>query len=130
MKTRIYLASPYSARLKDGTPDETTMHLRFLQVCAMAGNIIADGYVVFCPIAHSVPIADTMDNHLDADFWLGQDVHFVDWAEELWVLMLPGWEESSGVKREIALAEEKRKPVLFISMNAYDHVKEVAHAMD
>jgi len=124
-RKRIYLACPYSARLSNGTPDETLMHLRFLQVCAMAGKIIEDGYVVFSPISHSVPIADTLDNHLDADFWLGQDSHFIEWADEVWVLMLPGWEDSAGVKREIAMAEKIHKPVMFISMNAYDHIREI-----
>jgi hypothetical protein len=123
-KKRIYLASPYSARLKNGTPDEVTMYQRFLQVCHVAGQIMEhDHHVVFCPIAHSVPIADTMDNHLDADFWLGQDEPFLNWADEMWVLMLPGWETSKGIEREIHMAQVMGKPILYLSLTAYEHLE-------
>jgi hypothetical protein len=121
MKTRVYLTAPYSARTKDGTPDEIVMHQRYLLANFIAGKLIDAGYIVFSPLSHSVPIADTMDNHLDAEIWIGQDIHFIDWCNELLVLKLPGYLESSGIKKEIAAAKVTGKPVRYIEWDAEEN---------
>ena len=100
---RIYLACPYS------DPDPEVRHLRFKSACRKAGELMQEGHVVFSPLSHSVPVADTMSNHLDHDFWLGQDVAFLEWCDEMLVLTLPGWNESKGVRCEIEWCIAHRK---------------------
>jgi hypothetical protein len=108
-KLKIYLACPYSH------PDPAVMAERTARATVAAGIIMDCGYIVFSPITHSHPIAETMphvDNR-DHEFWLEQDLSFIsDWSDELWVLTLPGWEESFGIhQREIPLAKNVGQPV-------------------
>lgn len=96
---RIYLASPYSHPVKAVRQD------RFRLACKAAANIIKQGHICFSPIAHSHPIADYLENHNDSEYWLKQDFSFLDsWADELWVLMIPGWKESKGIAAEVKYA--------------------------
>ena len=96
-----YLASPYSA------PDPATRHQRFLAACHAAAFLMERGYTVFCPIAHSHPIAEAMNGrHLDHEFWMRQDLPLLDLCDHLIVLKLDGWEQSRGVAEEIAYAQE------------------------
>jgi hypothetical protein len=93
---RVYLASPYSSTSRAIRND------RFRAACRAAADIIKAGHVCFSPITHSHHIADYMENHNDSGCWLKQDLSFLDsWADELWVLILDGWQESKGIKAEI-----------------------------
>ena len=105
----IYLASPYS------DPDPKVRHDRFLRVCAEAARIIRAGYVVFSPIAHSHPIALSGNLGLGFCHWEHQAKVMVARADEVWVLMLDGWERSKGVAAEVALAEAFGKAVKYVS---------------
>lgn len=106
---RIYLASPYSH------PDQNIRKLRFDQVCRVAAHLIAEGHIVFSPIAHSHPIANHMNNHNDSDFWTKLDLSFLNsWADEMIILMLDGYEKSEGIKREIEAAKKLSIPIKYI----------------
>ena len=108
---KIYLASPYSH------PDKAVCNDRFRAACKTAAKLMQDGYNVMSPIAHSHPVARYIGNHLDHDFWLEQDLSFLDsWADEMWVLMIDGWDESKGIAREIIHAEKIGLPVKYILM--------------
>lgn len=113
---KIYLASPYSARLPDGARDTGLTHRRFRMVSAAAGLLMRRGFLVFSPISHSVPIADEIGDHLDYDFWLAQDFAFIHWCDELWIYKIPGWDKSIGVAREIKYAQRLCKPVRFLEL--------------
>ena len=106
----IYLASPYSH------PDPAVRERRFKAACRAAGALIAQGHAVFSPIAHSHPIA--VEGQLDAvdnDLWLRINAEMMEACSEVSVLMLPGWMESTGIAREIALANERGLRVEFIN---------------
>jgi len=108
---KIYLASPYSH------PDKAVCNDRFRAACKAAAKLMQDGYNVFSPIAHSRPIAQYIGNHLDHGFWLEQDLSFLNsWADEMWVLMVDGWQESEGIAAEIMHAEKIGLPVKYILM--------------
>ena len=106
---KIYLATPYShksRRVRVG---------RFKKVNKKAAEIMRGGHVVFSPISHSHPIAETGKiNSLDLDFWLEQDMAFMEWCDELWVYCQKGWDESKGVLAEIDIATEMRKGISYI----------------
>lgn len=107
---KIYLATPYSHK------DKKVRLARFNAVNKKAGELMLQGYVVFSPISHSHPIALTMesDKVCNLDFWMLQDLPFLDWADELWVLQLDGWDMSKGVNAEIKKMQGIEKPVRFI----------------
>jgi len=103
----IYLASPYSHF------DATVRQARFEAACRAAAALIRRGHVVFSPIAHSHSIAQ---HGLPQDwgFWAQQDRRILTACDELWVLMLDGWEHSRGIQAEIALALALGLPIRFV----------------
>lgn len=109
---KIYLACPYSHK------DRTVELARFACVNLVAGKLMLKGHIVFSPISHSTPIAQYIPgSNNDHGFWLEQDFAFVDWAEALYVLCLPGWEQSFGVAMEIKRAKGQNKPIHYIDEN-------------
>jgi len=105
---KIYLASPYS-----GTPEE--QEYRFRAVSRIAGQFIQEGHIVYSPISHSHPIAQECPR-LGSDWqaWERMDREFIAWCDELWVLKLPGWDNSKGIGEEVMFATEIRKSIRFI----------------
>ena len=103
----IYLASPYSH------PDQAVERQRFDAVCQAAAALMRRGLAVFSPIAHSHAIA-RFGLPTDWAFWQRYDRAFLAWCDELWVLTLPGWEQSAGVRAEMEIAREMGKPVRLI----------------
>ncbi len=106
-----YLASPYSHA------DPAVRDERFREACRVAAELMQRGEVVFSPIAHSHSIAEAKPGPwaIDHDFWLRQDAPYLEACSMLYVLALPGWEQSRGVAHEIGRARERGIPVEFIS---------------
>lgn len=103
----LYLASPYTSE------DQDEQRMRYHQACRAAAKLMEQGHVVFSPIAHSHGIARFIENH-DHNFWMEQDLPFLEHADRLIVLTLPGWEKSRGIKQEIALAKAKDIPIEYM----------------
>jgi hypothetical protein len=103
----IYLASPYS------NADPAVEQARFDAVCRAAAALMRQGLLVFSPIAHSHPIA-RFGLPTDWSFWQRYDSAFLAQCDELWVLMLPGWDRSVGVRAEVRLAKEMGKPMRLV----------------
>lgn len=104
----IYLASPYSHS------DATVREQRFQDVCRCAAALMAQGKMVFSPIAHTHPIAQ-YGLPLGWDFWERYDREHIAACDELVVLMLEGWRESKGVQAEVRIAREMEKPVTYLT---------------
>ena len=50
----------------------------------------------------------------DFDTWRDFYETMIDWCDQLWVLMLDGWEDSVGVQAEIEYAERLDKSIMLI----------------
>ena len=104
----FYLATTYT-RHPDG--HETA----FIEAAKVAADLMKRGINVFCPVAHSHPIA--CHGNLDAadhDFWMNSDRPFMDGACGIIVCRMPGWRESRGITEEIAVFRAAGKPVLYV----------------
>lgn len=106
----IYLATPYSH------PDPAVREARYEAVTRYAARLIAEGNVVFSPITMSHPI-EVLSGAAPApsDVWCDFDEPFMEVSAEAVVLMLPGWEQSRGVAREIAHFTTAGKPVRYVT---------------
>jgi len=104
-----YLASPYTH------PDPKVREERYVLACKKAAELMLAGKVIFCPIAHSHPIAEQMPEGkaVDGAFWKHQDEPYMAMCDELIVYMLPGWDKSSGIAHEIALAQDRLIPISY-----------------
>ena len=107
----VYIASPYTHA------DEDVRLSRFAAVrdytAHLMQHMMSTGVVPFSPIVHCHEIALVNDLPKGYDYWLTVDKTFLRHADELWVLMLDGWQQSKGVKAEIAFAESILIPVKY-----------------
>lgn len=103
----IYLASPYSH------PDQAVREQRFQEVCKVAADMMQHGEQVFSPIAHSHPIAE-FGLPKDWEFWEAFGRWFIERCVKLSVLVLPGWQDSKGVRVEMGIALKCGIPIDYV----------------
>lgn len=118
IEKKIYLAIPFSGI------EETSF------ICAneAASLLIAQGHYVFSPISHSYPIWKTNLVPHTYDVWMRQDRAFVEWCEEVWVVIIEGAkfngqervDASKGVQIELGWAKELGKTIRYIHYDLLD----------
>jgi len=108
MTKKIYLASPYS------DPNYLIEEQRFSDVCREVAKLMNSGYVVFSPIAHCHPVAKISYLPTDYSYWKDFGISFIEWCDELWILMLDGWEKSKGIQGECETAKMLNRPIRYI----------------
>ena len=97
---RIYLAGPYTHK------DPVVMQDRFEFLTKVAVNLVSLGYFVFSPITHSHPLNLKL-NIYEFAHWRSYDLIMIaEWADEVWVVPIDGWQESTGVIDEIRFTKE------------------------
>lgn len=105
----IYVASPYSH------PDAEIRHRRYLRVMWYVMNLLKNRQWCYSPIVHCHEMARIHALPVDAIFWMDYNYALLSSARELHVLCLEGWQESVGVKGEVAFWRHgKNSPVRFI----------------
>ena len=107
---KVYLAIPYSGM-------DTSS---YEQATAATAHIINEYEInVFSPITHSHPLVKYGAKGT-WDYWQKIDYQFIDWADEVWVLVPTEGrarvEKSTGVQAEVQYAVETGKLVKFIQV--------------
>lgn len=110
MSRLIYLACPYS------DPDPAVRKRRFETVNRVAARLMSAGAFIFSPISHTHPIAEAGELPKGWEFWRDYDTEIIRCCAELFVLRLPGWENSVGVTAEMALAAQLGVPITFLDL--------------
>jgi hypothetical protein len=113
MPTKIYLAIPYSWN------HETS----FRAANKITARLIDEGNIVYSPISLSHPVQDYMTKANTFETWMVQDLEFVNWCDELHVVVIGEFgaeliEQSRGVQAELSAARDYNKPIKTI--NYYD----------
>ena len=116
----IYLASPYSHA------DPAVRETRYQAACHATAALLKAGFVVFSPIVHSHPLV-AFDLPTGWDFWERIDRAYLSRCDEVVVLTLDGWQQSTGVRAEIAIARDLGKPVRFLGVDKAAGSPTVAH---
>lgn len=115
MRTQlIYLASPYSHKSK------TVMRQRENDINNIGATLLNKGYFIYGPISMSAAIARSGKMGSGWDTWRELDLLMIDKCDEMWVVDMPGWLESTGVAAEIEHCLKTGKPVFVLS---YDTIK-------
>lgn len=105
---KIFLACPYSHT------DPSVTHERFIESNKVAAIIVESGNAVFSQVSMSHPINLAFvgkDKTEIGALWAPVDEVFMDMLDELIILDLPGWDQSSGIKREITFFESRGRRV-------------------
>jgi hypothetical protein len=103
----VYLASPYTA------PAYDLMEARYHLTVKATAEIASAKIPVYSPIVSWHEVARQCKLPTDADFWWQQDRALIRHCCELWVLTLPGYERSNGVKMEVAFASALHLPIRY-----------------
>ena len=110
----IYIASPYShveARIRVE---------RFEIAKQVTATLLKRGRHIFSPIVYSHTLAVEFELPKDFTFWESLDYEFVERATELWVINMPGWNESKGVYKEVKRATDCGIPCYLYTYSFYD----------
>ena len=112
----IYVGGPYSnnAPISGGPSSAAKRVARFNAVTELARQLIEEGKFVYSPLTMTHPIDIRMKHDPGSDFWVDFDETFMEHCSSMMVLMLPGWDESSGLKREIKFFESRKLPVEYL----------------
>lgn len=107
---KVYLAIPYSG-MEQSSYDQAT---------AVTAQIINQHEInVFSPITHSHPLTKHGVKGT-WDYWQKIDFQFIDWCDEVWVLIPKEGrervEKSVGVRGEIEYARQTGKLIKYISV--------------
>ena len=108
VKSLVYLACPYTH------PDPSVREARFRAVTRAAAVLMREGVHVFSPITHTHPVLLAGDLPCVWEYWEEYDRAFLDACRALVVLQEDGWEQSTGVRAEVALAEKLGLPCYFV----------------
>lgn len=100
MSKVIYLACPYSDKSKKVVSD------RVLKATKLAAKLVSEGHVVLSPIVYGDILLKHEDMPNDYEFWKNFCESFLSKCDEIWIYMLPGWNQSTGVLAEIELAKK------------------------
>lgn len=103
-----YLATPYSKY-------PAGIDAAFQEAAKAAAKLIAQGIRVYCPIAHTHPIAiyGNLDPY-DHKIWLPADKPFMKLAIGLIVVKMTSWQFSKGIAIEIDEFTQAGKLVLYM----------------
>ena len=104
----MYLASPYSH------PDPFVRESRYLWTMKEMTMMLKEGVAVYSPIVHCHELAKIADLPRTADFWRTYNFIMLGAAETVGMLMLPGWEDSVGMKEECEEGTLKGIRIMYI----------------
>ena len=107
----IYLASPYT------DINFEIVEKRVAQTMLCFANLCREGMNVFSPIlmCHEASIRHRLPGH--AAFWADMNTNFLRRSDAIYILCLPGWATSKGVRMEIDLAQTLNLPCKFIDID-------------
>ena len=108
----VYIACPYSH------PNPLVRQRRYKAVTKAAAHLLAQGLIVYSPITHSHPMAMRADLP-DWEFWQKYDETFLLHSRMMVVLAIHGWEESRGVRAEMAFAALHSIPTFLLEPETY-----------
>jgi len=74
------------------------------------------GEIIFCPIAHTHPIAVRCELPRGFDYWEKYDREILSRCTKLVVVKMDGWMESRGIACEIAIADQLGLPVQYMEV--------------
>ncbi len=112
----IYIASPYTSRMQ-GKMKRLEEKSRCLLVDQAIGQLQDRyPYAFIGPITQSARTVVHMKTQKTTfEHWEIRDLTYVSRCDELWVLALPGWDQSVGVLAEIDFAYTLNLPVQFVN---------------
>lgn len=111
MKT-IFVSIPYSHS------DREIREQRYRTVAYYTTHLMYQGFNVLSPVIVGHPMIEYIGCQLPGDytFWESFSIDYINRADEMHVLTISGWSESTGVQGEIEHAQSLNMDIKYISM--------------
>lgn len=119
----IYLASPYSAYLPSGDFDRELMQQRCDAVELALVRLVHKKRYAVSPIVLFHTTALRYDLPPAAAFWRNYNRELLLRCHELYILDLPGWQESRGIAYELGIAHASGKSVSLLDHDTYAAIR-------
>lgn len=124
---RLYLASPY-------TSDNFLLMQTRYELSLFATALLTElNFEVYSPIVYTHIIAHRYKiKPDDSAFWVALDTGYINhWATGMVVLKLPGYQESSGISKEIQIAAENKMEIIYVNLETlYDITRALPSRLD
>lgn len=102
-----YISAPYS--------NATDKDERMSMVSTYSANCLKRNEFVICPLTMGHNFIKTgVQLPFDSNWWLGWCFAILSKCTQMDVLMIPGWEESTGVMAEIRFAQGNNIPINYV----------------
>lgn len=95
-----YIATPFSAK---GIGAERKMLERYQMAVLISSILFRENRPHYAPIVSTYAPSKILKNPADSSFWTKLDETSLKRCDGLWVIMMPGWASSKGIKKEINL---------------------------
>lgn len=103
-----YLASPYTHI------SSIVREQRYQVALAACAAFTKMGECVYSPIVHWHHVAALYDLPHDWNYWHKADTYLAEAMYGIQVLMMQGWDTSTGVTEEIKLFHKAHKPIVYV----------------
>jgi len=108
-----YLGTPYS------NGSDFLINFRAEIVDMISCELTNQGRAIYSPISSWHHIASKFKMPRTFDFWKMHNLSFLRQCKKLLVVMLPGWQDSTGLKGEIEYACDNNIPIEYIDVRPY-----------
>lgn len=117
----LYLSAPYT------DPDPARMAHRAELIAHATALLMEERHIVFSPVTHGAGVAPYLSGEKSHAWWMEQcrglfDVLATRRDFVVWVLPLPGWQQSRGVVMEMSWAKASGHPFI-IDTDLYSRVR-------
>lgn len=106
----IYVASPYTYKSRIPGLSWLRRYLRYRAITKIIGRLQDKyPYAFIGPITQSHNTAKYMLNSAtDFKSWARRDLTYISHCDEMWVVLLDGWNQSTGVLAEVKFLKSRR----------------------
>lgn len=108
MSKKIFVAGPYN------TPDESVKEMRMNAIKDYCVAMFREGNSPISALLMGLVYATHAELPTDTDMWRTFSETLLKGCDELHVLMVDGWDQSSGVRSEIEAATKLNIPIKYI----------------
>lgn len=108
----IYLAQPYTH------PNPEIKQWRYEAALRITADYTKLDFLIYSPIVHYHNVA--LQYKLPGDFLFWRELNFraLERCSEIWILTIPGWEDSLGLRAEIREAVRLNIPATYLNEDA------------
>lgn len=106
----IYISAPYTHK------DISVIDNRMTRVTKYSAHLLLNGEHIICPLTmgHAFSYKKQMPN--SQEFWMKWCYALLSKCDVMHVLLIPGWEISDGVQKEIKYCEENNIKIIYVSL--------------